>query len=66
MRLADMGQAWLIGSEDLHTETGTRGWASPEQRNREVVTLKTDIFSLGVVFVEVSCSSLRHNNTAED
>ena len=56
MRLADMGQAWLVGSEDLHTRTGTEGWRSPEQRRGEVLTLKTDVFSLGVVFCEVMLS----------
>ena len=54
MRLADMGQAWVVGSEDLHTQTGTDGWRSPEQKRGVVLTLKTDIYSLGVIFCEVS------------
>ena len=55
VRLADFGQAWKTGSEDLHAEsgTGTEGWAPPEQRNRQPLTVKTDMWSFGVVCVEV-------------
>ncbi len=64
VRLADMGQACLLtDNEDPVMETGTPGWASPEQRNGGLVTEKSDIFSLGVICVEVNLSERVHSFT---
>ena len=54
MQLADVGQAFLVREgEAPRCQTGTYGWAAPEQLRRRPVSMKSDIFSLGVIIYEV-------------
>jgi serine/threonine protein kinase/DNA-directed RNA polymerase subunit RPC12/RpoP len=58
IKVCDFGIAKTVGTEQPHhTATGafvgTRGYASPEQRDGKAVDARTDIFSLGCVFYEM-------------
>ncbi|KAL6638409.1 hypothetical protein ACP70R_023904 [Stipagrostis hirtigluma subsp. patula] len=56
-KIADFGLSRLFGEEQTRTRTsnfkGTLGYMAPEYINRGMITKKLDIFSLGVIIVEI-------------
>ncbi|KAL6596992.1 hypothetical protein ACP70R_047126 [Stipagrostis hirtigluma subsp. patula] len=56
-KIADFGLSRLFGEEQTRTCTtsceGTLGYMAPEYINRGIITKKLDIFSLGVIIVEI-------------
>jgi len=56
-KIADFGLSRLFGEEKTWTCTasrdGTLGYMAPEYINRGLITTKSDIFSLGVIIIEI-------------
>ncbi|KAL6841668.1 hypothetical protein ACP4OV_028497 [Aristida adscensionis] len=56
-KIADFGMSRLFGEEQTRTCTksrdGTLGYMAPEYLNRGIVTKKLDIFSFGVIIIEI-------------
>ncbi|GJN05791.1 hypothetical protein PR202_ga23455 [Eleusine coracana subsp. coracana] len=56
-KIADFGLARLFGEEQTRTCTksceGTVGYMAPEYINRGIITKSLDIFSLGVIIIEI-------------
>ncbi|RLN01003.1 calmodulin-binding protein 60 C-like [Panicum miliaceum] len=57
-KIADFGLARLFGELQTRTITknhcGTLGYMSPEYLNRGIITKELDIFSLGVIIIEIT------------
>ncbi|KAL6638418.1 hypothetical protein ACP70R_023913 [Stipagrostis hirtigluma subsp. patula] len=57
-KIADFGLSRLFGEEQTRACTksrdGTLGYMAPEYLNRGVITKKLDIFSLGVIIIEIT------------
>lgn len=62
--LADFGLARLVSSSTLafHTGHGTPPYAPPEQIRSQEITLKSDIFSFGILLFEMFAGQLPWNN----
>uniref|UniRef100_A0ACD5VAC1 Uncharacterized protein n=1 Tax=Avena sativa TaxID=4498 RepID=A0ACD5VAC1_AVESA len=56
-KIADFGLSRIFGKQESRIVTnnlvGTRGYMAPEYLTRGVVSKKADIFSLGVIFIEI-------------
>ena len=52
-RIMDFGLAVLAGEGQPHERAGTPAYMAPEQLNGEALTVRTDVFSLGLVLYEV-------------
>ncbi|CAN6361270.1 unnamed protein product, partial [Urochloa humidicola] len=56
-KIADFGLSRLFGEEQTRTTTknfdGTLGYMAPEYLNRGIITKELDIFSLGVIIIQV-------------
>ncbi|KAL6627017.1 hypothetical protein ACP70R_030743 [Stipagrostis hirtigluma subsp. patula] len=56
-KITDFGVARLIGPEEtrIYTKTcvGTWGYMAPEYLNKGVISIKSDIFSAGVIIIEI-------------
>jgi len=52
-RIMDFGLAVLAAERQPHERAGTPAYMAPEQLNGESLTVRTDIFSLGLVLYEV-------------
>ncbi|KAL6846933.1 hypothetical protein ACP4OV_022786 [Aristida adscensionis] len=56
-KIADFGLSRLFGAEQTRISTtsrdGTLGYMAPEYLNRGIITKKLDIFSLGVIIIEI-------------
>ncbi|XP_019086465.1 PREDICTED: cysteine-rich receptor-like protein kinase 11 isoform X1 [Camelina sativa] len=62
-KIADFGMARIFGMDQSGANTkrivGTRGYISPEYVTRGVFSTKSDVFSFGVLVLEIICG--RHN-----
>ncbi|GLJ35620.1 hypothetical protein SUGI_0715940 [Cryptomeria japonica] len=57
-KIADFGMSKLIGAEQTRTFTmarGTIGYIAPEWQKNKAVTVKVDMYSFGVVLLEIIC-----------
>jgi hypothetical protein len=52
-RIMDFGLAVLAAERQPHERAGTPAYMAPEQLNGEALTVRTDVFSLGIVLYEV-------------
>ncbi|KAL6844677.1 hypothetical protein ACP4OV_025336 [Aristida adscensionis] len=56
-KITDFGLSRLIGPEQtrIHTSTcvGTRGYMAPEYLDKGIISIKSDIFSVGVIILEI-------------
>ncbi|BFI29844.1 protein MpRLK-Pelle_L-LEC6 [Marchantia polymorpha subsp. ruderalis] len=50
--LGDFGLAWLMARDE---EKGTAGYVAPEVRNTQELTQMTDLYSFGIVSLEILC-----------
>ncbi|WVZ53178.1 hypothetical protein U9M48_004157 [Paspalum notatum var. saurae] len=68
-KIADFGLSRLFGEEQTHTLTsnvmGSRGYMAPEYHYRGEVSTKSDIFSLGILIIEI-VTGLRVDTNTED
>ncbi|XP_073118366.1 G-type lectin S-receptor-like serine/threonine-protein kinase LECRK3 [Elaeis guineensis] len=65
-RISDFGLAKLLRTDQSRTSTGirgTRGYVSPEWFRNTVITAKVDVYSFGVMLLEIICC--RKNLEAE-
>ncbi|KNA25173.1 hypothetical protein SOVF_008980 [Spinacia oleracea] len=56
--IADFGIAKLMAQNQTHTTTairGTKGYVAPEWFKNKPVTLKVDVYSFGVILLEIIC-----------
>ncbi|KAL2610131.1 hypothetical protein R1flu_028704 [Riccia fluitans] len=51
-KLGDFGLAWLMDHDE---EKGTKGYVAPEVRSTHKLTKQTDVFSFGIVCLEILC-----------
>ncbi|MCD7471894.1 hypothetical protein HAX54_012674 [Datura stramonium] len=67
-KISDFGMARIFGRQESETNTkrivGTRGYMSPEYALRGIVSTKTDVFSFGVLLLEIV--SGKKNNSCYD
>ncbi|CAO2838482.1 unnamed protein product [Amaranthus hypochondriacus] len=57
-RISDFGLAKLLGMNQTHTNTairGTKGYVAPEWFRNKPVTVKVDVYSFGVLLLEIIC-----------
>lgn len=57
-RISDFGLAKLLRLDQTHTNTvarGTRGYVAPEWFNTMPITAKVDVYSFGVLLLEIIC-----------
>lgn len=56
-KISDFGLARIFGGDDEEAQTervaGTHGYMSPEYANDGTISMKSDVFSLGVLLVEI-------------
>ncbi|TVU49087.1 hypothetical protein EJB05_00378, partial [Eragrostis curvula] len=68
-KIADFGISRLFGNEKTRTCTqsrdGTLGYMAPEYINRGVITKKLDIFSLGVIIIEIITGRKDYSDESE-
>ncbi|KAL5204178.1 hypothetical protein ABZP36_009049 [Zizania latifolia] len=68
-KIADFGQSRLLGEEQTRTLTetvvGSKGYMAPEYYNRGEISTKSDIFSLGVLIIEI-VTGLKVDPTNQD
>ncbi|TVT97209.1 hypothetical protein EJB05_57581, partial [Eragrostis curvula] len=69
-KLADFSLARLFGEEQSRTCTwscdGTLGYMSPEYINKGIITKKSDIFSLGVIMIEIITGNKDYPDIGEE
>ncbi|XP_043689283.1 G-type lectin S-receptor-like serine/threonine-protein kinase RLK1 [Telopea speciosissima] len=61
-KIADFGLSKLLKADQTRTQTGirgTRGYVAPEWHRNLPVTVKADVYSYGVVFLEIICGRRR-------
>ena len=57
-RISDFGLAKLLAMDQSKTETairGTKGYVSPEWFRNKPITVKVDVYSFGVILLEIIC-----------
>ena len=57
-KIADFGLSKLLNKEQTRTDTnvrGTIGYMAPEWLRREPITAKVDVYSFGVMLLEIIC-----------
>ncbi|PUZ67421.1 hypothetical protein GQ55_3G433000 [Panicum hallii var. hallii] len=68
-KIADFGLARLFGELQTRTITknhwGTLGYMSPEYLNRGIITKELDIFSLGVIIIEITTGEKHYPDNVE-
>ncbi|XP_039839766.1 putative receptor-like protein kinase At4g00960 isoform X3 [Panicum virgatum] len=68
-KIADFGLSRLFGELQTRTITknqyGTLGYMSPEYLNRGIITKKLDIFSLGVIIIEITTGDKHYPDKVE-
>ncbi|XP_073296731.1 cysteine-rich receptor-like protein kinase 44 [Primulina huaijiensis] len=66
-KIADFGLARLFPGEDTHLETsmisGTRGYMAPEYAMHGYLSVKTDVFSFGVLILEIVSGRKNHDGS---
>ncbi|CAM0884906.1 unnamed protein product [Alopecurus aequalis] len=71
-KIADFGQSRLFGEGETHCSTmnivGTRGYMAPEYIDKGTLTKESDIYSLGVILMEILTGDRKHpeNTTARE
>lgn len=64
-KISDFGLARLFPGEGTHTETlrisGTRGYMAPEYAMRGILSVKTDVFSFGILVLEIVSGRKNHD-----
>ncbi|KAM1341146.1 hypothetical protein TB2_005531 [Malus domestica] len=68
-RIADFGVAKLLKIEQTRTTTrfrGTRGYVAPEWFKSLPVTLKADVYSFGILLLEIVCCRKNYEAKMED
>jgi len=71
-KISDFGQSRLFGEGKTHCSTmnivGTRGYMAPEYIDRGMLTKESDIYSLGVILMEILTGHRKHpeNTTAQE
>ncbi|KAJ8765360.1 hypothetical protein K2173_012057 [Erythroxylum novogranatense] len=68
-KIADFGLAKLLKPDQTKTFTnvrGTRGYVAPEWHRKQPVTAKADVFSFGVVLLEVICCRRNVDNSVPE
>ncbi|KAI4350926.1 hypothetical protein L6164_005329 [Bauhinia variegata] len=65
-KISDFGLARLFPGEDTHVQTfrisGTHGYMAPEYALRGYLSVKTDVFSYGVLVLEIVSGRKNHDN----
>nr|XP_043637912.1 G-type lectin S-receptor-like serine/threonine-protein kinase CES101 [Erigeron canadensis] len=65
-KISDFGMAKLIGSNQSQANTsrvvGTRGYMPPEYMMEGTVSTKTDVFSFGVLLLEIVSGKMNHGS----
>ncbi|XP_022685272.1 uncharacterized protein LOC101779165 [Setaria italica] len=67
-KIADFGLSRFFGEEQTHitkSSIGTRGYLPPEYIERNIVSSKFDIFSLGVVIIKIMTGPTGYRESAE-
>ena len=57
-KISDFGLAKLLMPDQSRTTTGirgTRGYVAPEWHRNQPITVKADVYSFGIVFLEIIC-----------
>lgn len=57
-KISDFGMAKLLNPDQTRTYTGlrgTKGYVAPEWHRRQPVTVKADVYSFGIVLLEIVC-----------
>ncbi|GKC58416.1 G-type lectin S-receptor-like serine/threonine-protein kinase CES101 isoform X1 [Tanacetum coccineum] len=69
-KISDFGMAKLFGINESQANTsrvvGTRGYMSPEYMIEGAVSTKTDVFSFGVLLLEIISSKMNHGSYDSD
>ncbi|RCV38807.1 hypothetical protein SETIT_8G171900v2 [Setaria italica] len=67
-KIADFGLSRFFGEEQTHitkSSIGTRGYLPPEYIERNIVSRKFDIFSLGVIIIKIMTGPTGYRESAE-
>ncbi|CAO2149658.1 unnamed protein product [Urochloa humidicola] len=67
-KIADFGLSRLFGTTQTHTTTnfiGTPGYMPPEYIDKRQISKKFDVFSLGVIIIQIMAGPLGHSKSAE-
>lgn len=62
-KVTDFGLAVLYGGEDISKGYGTAAYAAPEQQRGETVSMQTDLWSFGVMMLELFLGERRWTNS---
>ncbi|XP_019051762.1 PREDICTED: G-type lectin S-receptor-like serine/threonine-protein kinase LECRK1 [Nelumbo nucifera] len=68
-KIADFGVSKLLKPDQIHTFTGLRGttgYLAPEWLGNNPITVKADVFSFGVVLLELVCRCRRVDHNAPE
>ncbi|XXG83730.1 hypothetical protein AAC387_Pa10g1421 [Persea americana] len=69
-KISDFGLARLFSEDDTHVNTfrisGTRGYMAPEYALHGYLSVKTDVFSYGVLVLEIVSGRKNHDRHLED
>ncbi|CAL2262853.1 unnamed protein product [Prunus armeniaca] len=68
-RISDFGLAKLLKMDETHTTTGmrgTRGYLAPEWFKNMPITGKVDVYSYGIMLLEIICCRRNFQEEAED
>lgn len=69
-RISDFGLARLFSEDDTHVNTfrisGTRGYMAPEYALHGYLSVKTDVFSYGVLVLEIVSGRKNHDRQLEE
>jgi len=69
-KIADFGLSRLFGEQQTRIITknqcGTLGYMSPEYSTRGIITKKLDIFSLGVIIIEITTGDKHYPDNVEE
>ncbi|KAM4100225.1 hypothetical protein ACB094_05G052400 [Castanea mollissima] len=69
-KISDFGMARIFGLKGLEENTnrvvGTYGYMSPEYAMNGVVSIKTDVFSFGVLLLEIVCGKKNNSRYQSD
>ncbi|XP_015875933.3 G-type lectin S-receptor-like serine/threonine-protein kinase LECRK3 [Ziziphus jujuba] len=68
-KISDFGLAKLLKIEQSRTMTGirgTKGYVAPEWFRSKPITIKVDVYSYGILFLEIICSRKCFDTEAED
>jgi serine/threonine protein kinase len=64
-KIADFGFSKKLDDEDRvgnYTVLGTRTTMAPEVKNRQKYGIKADVWSIGIIFYTMICSSIKYES----